>query len=258
MHSPANDPRATKHTTGWPTSLPPVIWSVPAIGAGIGILLLRLNVPNMPGFSLELLSALYAFWLLCIWQIHRVLAFHTQGTYAIKPLPAVILNVIGGPLSAWLASLLCEQLLRALNASSDLIGEVMPSSLPVINSAVSLMGQYGTILAVAIACGAAVCCQEKIFVTLRAFLEDRHQSIGRHRSLVAAGLLGIALATPGVLWLLGSSAIAWQFTGDPGWKMRLEIISYACASLSFAILIWMTSRLRAAVSAPPNAAETAA
>ena len=203
----------------------------------------------MPAFGLELLSGLYAFWLLSIWQIHRVLRFHTEGRFAVKPLPAVILNVIGGPLAAWLSSLLCEQLLRMLNACSDLVGEVMPSSLPVINSAVNLMEQYGTLLAVAIACGAAVCCQEKIFVNVRAFLEDRHQSIGRHRSLMAAGLVGIALATPGILWLLGSSAIAWQFTGDPAWKMRLELISYACATLSFGILIWITARIRAAVKA---------
>jgi hypothetical protein len=247
MQTPANEPRSPKKALGWKTALPPIFLSFPVIIAGFFVLALGFDSERFPDFAFYGLAGLYLFWLLAVWQMHRVLAAASADRFSIKPWQAVFADTLGGPLAASVAAYCCGQLLRLLDWLSNLVSDVLPNSTPIVNSALTLVDQYGIFLTIAVAAGVAVSCQARMMIALRDFLAERQQPIGRHRSLVAAGVLGIALCAPGCIYLLGVSPQGWQYSVDPSWQTRLLALSYVSCLLCFSIFGWLNRRVAAAL-----------
>jgi hypothetical protein len=246
MQNPANHSLNNTTQSSWDNALPALILTAPAITAGAFVLLLSNAPGTIARFSELGLGLLYAVWTAAVWQIHRNLSRHSNGAYPIKPLQAVIFTLLSIPSGAWLASYLVSGLSTVLNKISDLVGDVLPSSLPIVQSGIMLMDQYGALLGIAVAFGTAVSCQLRMTVALRETMAAHNQRLGRHRSMVAAGMLGVMLSAPGCLWMLGNSSIVWRMTSDPGWETRLFIASYACVFFSFGMLAWLNRKLHVA------------
>jgi hypothetical protein len=184
--------------------------------------------------------------------MHRVLEIETHGSYPLKPHTIILFGILSGPPAPAIAAYFCEQMLRVLSWLTDLIADVLPNSLPIVNSATTLMESYGTLLAIAIAAGAAVSCQSKWLLCLRHFFESRNQSLGRHRTMLLASVIGIAMVAPGCLSILGSSGFAWQLTGTPEWNERLLYISFACCLVAFMPLLWLNYLLSRLLTQSPS------
>jgi hypothetical protein len=244
MQNSANHSINNSSRSSWHNALPSLILTAPAITAGAFVLLLSSAPGTFARFSELGLGLLYTLWTASIWQIHRNLSRTSNGTYPIKPAQAAAFTLLCIPSGSWLATQLVNGLSTVLNKLSDLIGDVLPSSLPIVQSGIMLMDQYGALLAIAVAFGTAVSCQLRMIVPLRDTIAAHNQRLGRHRSMVAAGMLGVMLSTPGCLWMLGNSSIVWRMTSDPGWETRLFIASYTCVFFSFAILAWLNRKLQ--------------
>jgi hypothetical protein len=243
MQIPANNPKSHINRLNWQTSLPPVTYSLPIWIAGLFIAVYGASTPGFRSAVIDLMWVLYLFWLLCLWQIHRVLEQETRGAYPAKPNRVLFLSIVAGPPAPAIAAFACEQSLKLLAWLTELISEVLPNALPIVNSATNLMEIYGTLLAIAVAVGAAVSCQWQWWLSLAEFFAKQGQQLAPQRAMLSAAVIGIALAAPGSLSLLGTNGYAWQITGSPEWNERLIFIDYTCCLLAFLPLLWLNRRL---------------
>jgi hypothetical protein len=232
----------------WSNSvLPPVLWSLPVICAGFfGSMIVSVSGAASE-FFLGLLGLLYLFWLICVFQIHLVLARETNNLHPVKPGSALLLNLLAGPVAAFVASQICTSATRIALQLDDLVAEVMPNCLPIAHSAVMLLQHYGVYLAVAMACVAGVFFQMKAVKYLRRFVESRSEWTGRNLTPLAAAVLGVSLVAPGCLWLLGTASTAPHWAQALDSRQGIYMLAFACCFLAFGILGLINKQIAQAV-----------
>lgn len=247
MQGSLNTGQSTDRAVPANAVLPPVFWGLPVIAVGLSLGVFMKDSPAAWQFFVSLLGLLYLFWLVCIFRIHQVLARETSNTYPIKPGNALFLNVIAGPIAAAIAWQVCCAATRLLLQVDDLIGEVMPDCLPIANSAVMLLQQYGTYLAVTLACAIGVFCQMKEFAGLRNFLSSRSAGAGFNLAAIAAPVVGVSLVAPGCLWLLCTASAAPNWVYEIDFRQHSLAFAYVFCLAAFAMLAVINHQLAAAL-----------
>lgn len=247
VQHPANEPKTNVIATQWRNALPSQFFIIPSLASAAFVCAYSFTRADFGDGPLYVLAALFGLWAVCDWQIHCRLYNASNGTYAFRPWLPTALSMAAGILAPPAISLAMNEILQFMPRVSDLIGDVLPNALPIANSAITLLENYGTMFAVAVAVSFSVCMQWKIMLALRAFLAARELPLGRHRSSIAAAVLGMCLSIPGCLFILGANGILWAFTLEADWHNRVLLAGFACCCASYLILGWINKRVSQAV-----------
>lgn len=254
MQKSASYSNNASNASGSGLAYPPVLLAMPVIGAGVLISSVAIVTSNPPGYLPYIVVPLLFYWAYCLIRIHTVLQRETNSTYPIRPLEALMLGTIAGPLAPYLASHVMNVCLSVLGFVTREVGEVFPSDLPIMQSGIWLLSSNATLASIVIGTAVVLICQQRLALSLEglvASLKGRNQA-----SFSLSGLLlGICVATPACFWLLGSTSLSTSFGLEQDWQARLFLIEFLGLLGAYSIMSWWCHRLSSAFAGLPRTAK---